>query len=118
MRKVSFSVFWELYREIEKGTKVSIDEFSRDKKLNGEVRKAIIELYNEVIGFVEYKTGKKERDALVSLLEQGNITPILLQEMLDISRVIAKISEVEDDVLYGMLVRIMEDLEELYNAVS
>jgi len=110
--------FWLLYKNIEKGTKVSLDEFSENKELNYEVRNSSLSLYRDVITEASRIVNESEDSKIIwELLRRNIISVSLAQELIDISKIIANIFSIDDAVIYSMLVRIMEDLEELYFSI-
>ncbi|AWR93470.1 hypothetical protein [Acidianus brierleyi] len=111
--------FWLLYKNIEKGTKVSLDEFSENKELNYEVRNSSLSLYRDVITEASRIVNESEDSKIIwELLRRNIISVSLAQELIDISKIIANIFSIDDAVIYSMLVRIMEDLEELYFSIQ
>ncbi len=108
--------FWNLYRVVEKGTTMTLDQFESDKATNSEIRRAVGGLIDLVFKEAEKMLpGERDRErALWELMKRNVISAHLAQELLDILSLAKHVNEVEDAVLYGMLVRIMEDLEELY----
>ncbi|BCU69265.1 hypothetical protein [Stygiolobus caldivivus] len=113
-------IFWEYYRGIEKGTKVTFEEFSSNKQLKKEVTDAIKGLYTLILQEVQKKLNLakiESSDFIWDLARLKAIKPELIQEYLDIIDVVSKIDKVDDLTLYTMLVRIMEDLEELYFSI-
>lgn len=111
-------VFWENYKLIELGTKVSLDEFLQNKEIKENVRKGIKGLYEEVMAQVEKITGKKDEDAIWDLAKAKVISPNIIQELLDVISLVKNLDKIDDVILYTMLVRIMEDLEQLYFSVN
>ncbi len=111
--------FWSLYKNIEKGTKVSLDEFSENKELNYEVRSSSLSLYNDVIAEASKIVNEKADSKIIwELLRRNIISVSLAQELIDISKIINNIFSIDDTIIYSMLVRIMEDLEELYFSIQ
>ncbi len=112
-------MFWEAYRKVEKGTKVTLEEFKSDSELKAEVKEGIIELYNEVLSEARKLINKTDDEELfLELFKRNIIDSYLLQELIDITNIIKNLSKADDEVLYGLLVRIMEDLEELFYSVK
>ncbi|BDC18339.1 hypothetical protein [Acidianus sp. HS-5] len=112
-------MFWEAYRKVEKGTKVTLDEFKSNSELKSEVKEGIIELYNEVLGEARKLINKSDDEELfLELFKNNIIDSYLLQELIDIANIIKNLSKVDEEVLYSLLVRIMEDLEELFYSVK
>lgn len=112
-------MFWEAYRKIEKGTKASLEEFRSNTELKSEVKEGIIELYNEVLNEARKLINESDDEKLfLELFRRSVIDSYLLQELIDIMNIIKNIQKIEDDVIYGLLVRIMEDLEELFYSVK
>ncbi|QIW24935.1 hypothetical protein EWF20_12885 [Sulfolobus sp. S-194] len=107
-------VFWDNYRLVELGTKVNLEEFISNKELKEKVKRGIRGLYEDVINEIERCIGKRDEEAIWDLAKSGKISPNNIQEFLDIIYMINNIDKIDDVILYGMLVRIMEDLEELY----
>jgi len=120
MREAKVSTrFWSLYKSIEKGTKVSLDEFSENKELNYEVRSSSLSLYKDVMAEASKIVNEKEDSKIIwELLRRNIISVSLAQELIDISKIITSIFSIDDEIIYGMLVRIMEDLEELYFSIQ
>lgn len=120
MREAKVSTrFWSLYKSIEKGTKVSLDEFSENKELNYEVRSSSLSLYKDVMAEASKIVNEKEDSKIIWELLRINIISVsLAQELIDISKIITSIFSIDDEIIYGMLVRIMEDLEELYFSIQ
>jgi uncharacterized protein YutE (UPF0331/DUF86 family) len=111
--------FWSLYKNIEKGTKVSIEEFLKNKELNYEVKSSSLSLYKKVLSDAS-KIVKESEDSKIiwELLRRNIISASLAQELLDISNTMNNIFSIDDTIIYSMLVRIMEDLEELYFSIQ
>ncbi len=111
--------FWSLYKNIEKGTKVSIEEFLKNKELNYEVKSSSLSLYKKVLSDAS-KIVKESEDSKIiwELLRRNIISASLAQELLDISNTMNNIFSTDDTIIYSMLVRIMEDLEELYFSIQ
>lgn len=103
---------------VELGTKVSLDEFLNNNELKGKVKMGIRGLYADVMVEVKKMTNKKDEDAIWELAKRGTISPILVQELIDVIRIVKNIESIDDELIYTMLVRIMEDLEQLYIALS
>ena len=110
--------FWEYYRGIEKGTKVTYEEFSLDERLKLEVKNSIKSLFKLILDEVKNRLGEiNSKDLVWELAKKGVIKPELIQEYLDVIDLVTDIDYVDDLTLYTMLVRIMEDLEELYFSI-
>ncbi|QGR20150.1 hypothetical protein [Stygiolobus azoricus] len=112
--------FWMYYRGIEKGTKVTYDEFISDHSLKSEVLNSIKNMYNLIRQEVKKRFGIGEirlSDAIWELAKRKIIKSELIQEYLDVLEAVEKIDMIDDFTIYTMLVRIMEDLEELYFSV-
>ncbi|ARM75035.1 hypothetical protein [Acidianus manzaensis] len=112
-------MFWELYHRVEKGTKVSFDEFKKDDKLKNDVKDASVKLYSYVISMARkiYNIDDDEK-LFFELFKNKIIDSLLLQELIDIRSFIMNINEIDDEILYSLLVRIMEDLEELFYSIK
>ncbi|MDT7901321.1 MAG: hypothetical protein RXQ76_06530 [Acidianus sp.] len=112
-------MFWEAYRKIEKGTEVSLEEFRSNGELKSEVKEGIIELYKEVLSEARRLINEPDDEKLfLELFRRNIIDSYLLQELIDIMNIIKNLHKTDDDVIYGLLVRIMEDLEELFYSVK
>ncbi|MBP1357240.1 MAG: hypothetical protein JZD40_01960 [Sulfolobus sp.] len=103
---------------IELGTKVSLDEFLNNEELRGKVKRGIKGLYADVMAEAEKVTKKKGEDAVWELAKGKIISPILVQELIDVLQIVKNIDSVDNEIIYAMLVRIMEDLEQLYIALA
>ncbi|EWG07530.1 MAG: hypothetical protein ASUL_03449 [Candidatus Aramenus sulfurataquae] len=112
--------FWSLYRIIEKGTRISLEEFESDKTTNARIREAVRDFVDLVFLVVENKfQGEKDRERIIwELMRENVISAYLAQEIIDILNLVKRLADVDDKVLYGMLVRILEDLEELYFSIK
>lgn len=112
-------MFWEIYYRIERGTRVSLEEFKKDENLKKDVKDAILDLYSFVISMCRKIVNVEDEEKLLfELLKRKIIDSSLLQELIDIRQVILNINEIDDEILYGLLVRIMEDLEELFYSIK
>ncbi|BFH72541.1 hypothetical protein SJAV_04850 [Sulfurisphaera javensis] len=111
-------MFWDHYRLIEQGTKVNLDEFLSNEELKKKVKKGIKGLYTDVMALVERCVNKKGEEAIWELAKLKIISPNIVQELIDVIELVNKIDEIDDSIIYSMLVRIMEDLEELYISIS
>lgn len=111
-------MFWENYRLIEAGTKVSLDEFINNKDLVEKVKLGINGLYTDVMTLVEKCINKKDEDAIWELAKRRIISPNNIQEFLDVIDMVKNLNKFDNSIIYTMLVRIMEDLEQLYISVS
>lgn len=108
--------FWNIYREIERALNYTIDDFLRDKTLIEETKKAIRSLYSLVMDKLHYKyhINNDVNKLLYLLLTQNTLSASTVQEALDVIRFIENIESYEPQILYSMIVRILEVLEELY----
>lgn len=112
-------MFWDLYHRIERGTKISLEEFKQDNELKRDVKNAILELYSYVISMCRKVIDEDDDEKLLyQLFRNRIIDSSLLQELMDIKGLIANINEIDDEMLYSLLVRIMEDLEELFYSIK
>jgi len=113
-------MFWEYYKKVEKGLLVPIEEFRANSKIKEEVKEGIRGLIKILEEDLRRLTNNdKIEEALMELLSKSKITPILYQEILDILRLYKELDSIDDDILYSMLVRVLEDIEELHTiAVS
>jgi len=112
--------FWMYYRDIEKGTKVTYDEFILDHSLKSEVLNSIKNMYNLIRQEVNKRFGIGENrlsEVIWELAKRKIIKSELIQEYSDVLEAIEKIDMIDDFTIYTMLVRILEDLEELYFSV-
>ena len=111
-------MFWDNYRLVELGTKVSLDEFLKDEGLKNKVKKGIIGLYLDTMNEVKKVVDKTDEEAIWELAKKGIISPNLIQELLDVIAIVKNLDKLDDVLIYSMLVRIMENLEQLYIAVT
>ena len=111
-------MFWDNYKLIELGTRVSLDEFMRNEELKTKVKKGIIGLYLDTMNEVRRVTDKTDEEAIWELAKKGIISSNLIQELLDTISIIKNLSKLDDEIIYSMLVRIMENFEQLYIAVT
>ena len=100
------------------GTRVSLDEFLRNEDLKNKVKKGIIGLYLDTMNEVKRVIGKTDEEAIWDLAKKGIISPNLIQELLDVISIVKSLDKLDDAIVYSMLVRIMENLEQLYIAVT
>ncbi len=111
-------MFWDFYKMVEEGTKVSLEEFLSDHNLKGRVREGIKGLLNCFLRISSWK-GEDVTDFIWRLGRDGILPPYLVQEMLDLYNLVLRdVDKADDRVIYGMLVRIMEDIEEAVNYVK
>lgn len=112
-------MFWEIYRRIERGTKISPEEFKNNEELKKDVRRAIVELYSFVLSTCRKVISVEDDEKLFyELFRNKIIDSSLLQELIDIKQIVSNINEIDDEILHGLLVRIMEDLEELFYSIK
>lgn len=111
-------MFWDNYKIVELGTRVGLDDFVKDEELKSRVKKGIIGLYLDTMNEVKRVIGKGDEDAIWELAKKGIISPDLIQELLDVISIIKNLDKLDDAIIYSMLVRIMENLEQLYIAVT
>ncbi|MEM0373948.1 MAG: hypothetical protein QXV69_04050 [Sulfolobaceae archaeon] len=112
-------MFWEYYRKVEKGLSVPIEDFKYNIIIKEEVKEGIRGLMKILEEKIKKITNKNNiEEGLVELLSNSRISPALYQEMVDILRLYKKLDVVEDEILYSMLVRILEDIEELYTIIG
>ncbi|MFP3226615.1 MAG: hypothetical protein RXQ80_06830 [Sulfolobaceae archaeon] len=114
---MSLEEFWRYYRTIERGTVVSLEEFEKDDILKRDIREAIASLYKLILNLSRKVSNNEGEDLIWDLAKKNIINPSLIQEYLDVIRIVKNVNKVSDDILYSMLVRIMEDLEQLYFSI-
>ncbi|TRM80517.1 hypothetical protein DJ524_07360 [Sulfolobus sp. D5] len=51
-------------------------------------------------------------------MKMNIISPLLAQELMDIYSLVENLDKIDDEILYGMLVRIMEDIEEAIISIN
>ncbi|AKA74977.1 hypothetical protein SULI_00160 [Saccharolobus solfataricus] len=104
---------------VEKGTLVSIEEFKSNRKLKESVKngiKGLVKLlFQEADKIIKFDSNE---DLIFQLMKLGLISPTLAQELLDILKIADNLDNVDDEILYSMLVRIMEDVEEAINNIG
>ncbi|WP_338604626.1 hypothetical protein V6M85_05355 [Sulfolobus tengchongensis] len=104
---------------IEEGTLVSLEEFKNNQQLKEKVKEGIRGLvsilFKEISSIITFIS---KEDAIFQLMKLGVISPILSQELLDILSIVDNLDNEDDEVIYGMLVRIMEDIEETINNIE
>jgi hypothetical protein len=112
-------MFWDEYKRVEKGLLVSLQEFISNTELRNEVINGLLKLL-EIIKYEVYKVTNKEnlKEGLLLLLSRGIINSNLYQELIDIINLIEKIHEVDYEIIYSMLVRILENFEALHNILK
>ncbi len=110
-------MFWDYYRMVEEGTKVTLDEFLSNPELKKRVKEGIKGLFNY---FLEVSGGKEDPlDLIWRLGRQGVFPAYLVQEMDDLYNLIFRdVDNADDKIVYSMLVRVMEDIEEAINYVK
>ncbi len=107
--------FWKAYREVELALSLQMEEFVKDKKAVETTKNAINELFYVVSNKLKEKyKGRELNEILYSLFMQNKIPAITIQEVFDIINFIKNINSQEPQMIYGMLVRILEVLEEIY----
>ncbi|AWR96556.1 hypothetical protein DFR86_02655 [Acidianus sulfidivorans JP7] len=112
-------MFWDLYHRVEKGTKVSLEEFKNNKELKNDVKNAIIQFYSYVVSMARKVINIDDDEKLFfELFKKKIIDSLLLQELIDIREAIINLDKIDDDILYSLLVRILEDLEELFYSIK
>jgi len=110
------SQFWTNYARVEKGTLVSLDEFTASAELKEEVKNGIRGMALLILEIGREKLGKYEdwEGLIWELGRAGILSPSLLGEVIDVIRIALDPWKVDDGLLHSMLVRIMEILEEVY----
>ena len=114
---MSLEEFWKYYRIIERGTTISLEEFEKDEDLKKDIREAITSLYKLILSLSRKVSANEGEDLIWDLAKKNVINPSLIQEYLDVIRIVKNVDKVSDEILYSMLVRIMEDLEQLYFSI-
>ncbi|BDB99046.1 hypothetical protein [Saccharolobus caldissimus] len=111
--------FWDYYRMVEQGTLVNFEEFKQNSELKEKVKEGIKGmlkiLTSEISTIIKFNSYE---EAVWQLLRLNIISASLAQELLDIFPVINNIENADDNILYSMLVRIMEDIEETLIKIS
>ncbi|MDT7861548.1 MAG: hypothetical protein RRA45_04990 [Saccharolobus sp.] len=111
--------FWDYYRMVEQGTLVDFEEFKQNSELKEKVKEGIKGmlkiLTSEISTIIKFNSYE---EAVWQLLRLNIISASLAQELLDIFPVINNIENADDIILYSMLVRIMEDIEETLIKIS
>jgi|ECHhosMinimDraft_1075155.scaffolds.fasta_scaffold00016_26 hypothetical protein len=113
--------FWEAYRILESATLLGLEDFLSDGQLKAQVKsalkqllKAFLELAAEVSG-----TSREDPEEVVwQLASKGEISLSGLDDLLDVIRLIKDLDGVDDAIVYGMLVRCMEVIEEYYKQLE
>ena len=90
----------------------------KNEEIKTKVKKGIIGLYFDTMNEVKRVIGKTDEDAIWELAKKGIISPNLIQELLDVISIVKNLDKLDDAIIYSMLVRIMENLEQLYIAVA
>ncbi|AAY79452.1 hypothetical protein [Sulfolobus acidocaldarius] len=109
--------FWEYYKVIEKGTLISFEEFKNNREINLSIREAIKFLYKLIESSASKITSSKGENLIWDLARKKVIRPSNIEEFIDVVNIATRIEEVDDSIIYPMLVRIMEDLEDLYFSI-
>ncbi|WP_231961120.1 hypothetical protein [Saccharolobus sp. A20] len=111
--------FWEYYKMVEDGTLVKLEEFKRNQELKERVKQGILGmikvLRDEISIVISYSSYE---DAIWKLMKMNIISPLLAQELMDIYSLVENLDKIDDEILYGMLVRIMEDIEEAIISIN
>ncbi|MEM0363091.1 MAG: hypothetical protein QXH75_04740 [Sulfolobaceae archaeon] len=104
---------------VEEGTLVDLEEFKRNKQLKERVKEGIIGLINVLMSEISLiSTFNSKEDAILNLVKMRIISGSLAQELLDILEIANNLNNVEDEIVYGMLVRIMEDIEQAVISIN
>jgi len=110
-------VFWDYYKMVEEGTKVSLEDFATNSDLKNKVKDGVKGLFQCFLKEASWQGGNVE-DLIWSFGKQGIFPPYLVQELEDLYNLVFKdVDKTDDRLLYGMLVRIMEDIEEAINYI-
>ncbi|BBG22781.1 hypothetical protein IC006_0065 [Sulfuracidifex tepidarius] len=111
-------MFWDYYSMVEDGTKVTLEEFLNNPELRRRVKDGIRGLFNCFLKVCSWK-GEDPLDLIWKLGRKGVFPAYLVQEMDDLYNLIFKdVDSADDKIVYSMLVRIMEDIEEAINYVK
>lgn len=104
---------------VEQGTLVNFEEFKQNSEIKEKVKEGIKGmlkiLTSEISTIIKFNSYE---EAVWQLLRLNIISASLAQELLDIFPVINNIENADDIILYSMLVRIMEDIEETLIKIS
>ncbi len=104
---------------VEDGTLVKLEDFKRNQELKERVKRGIMGMMKVLRDEISIVTSHSSyEDAVWKLMKMNIISPLLAQELMDIYSLVENLDKIDDEILYGMLVRIMEDIEEAIISIN
>ncbi len=108
------------YRDIEKFSKMNLENFIKEQNNVTTAKKSIKDYYNLLIEESESKFGQKldSKNIPNFLIENEIIDSSTYSQLKDVTKLIFNINKISDEDLYLNLVRILEIIEESYEQIE
>jgi hypothetical protein len=108
------------YRDIEKFSKMNLENFIKEQNNVTTAKKSIKDYYNLLIEESESKFGQKldSKNIPNFLIENEIIDSSTYSQLKDVTKLILNINKISDEDLYLNLVRILEIIEESYEQIE
>ncbi len=108
------------YRDIEKFSKMNLENFIKEQNNVTTAKKSIKDYYNLLIEESESKFGQKldSKNIPNFLIENEIIDSSTYSQLKDVTKLIFNINKISHEDLYLNLVRILETIEESYEQIE